>query len=166
MVCHVLFNFGFERKILALKKSFASFVIFAHVGEILKNAFHKNDFFSNLVCVFSQNFSNFGETFQENRQKAFYMSRGTLLQKHYVDFVKQFRTLGNGMSDLRHNFAALLIKLLFCLQMGNWKNSFEGNFTFSVFFRTSRERFLVFFGVWFEAWWSKLNSTSQEEHIH
>ena len=41
------------------------------------------------------------------------------------------------------NFAALLVKLLFCLQMGNWKNSFEGNFTFSDFFRTSREHFLV-----------------------
>ena len=31
-------------------------------------------------------------------------------------------------------FAALLIKLLFCLQMGISKNSFEGNFTFSDFF--------------------------------
>ena len=41
-------------------------------------------------------------------------------------------------------FAALLIKLLFCLQMGNWKNSFEGNFAFSEFFWTSREHFLVF----------------------
>ena len=40
--------------------------------------------------------------------------------------------------------AALLIKLLFCLQMGNWKNSFESNFTFSDFFRTTREQFLVF----------------------
>ena len=42
------------------------------------------------------------------------------------------------------NFAALLIKLLFGLQMGNWKNSFEGNFTFSDFFWTSMEHFLVF----------------------
>ena len=41
-------------------------------------------------------------------------------------------------------FAALLTKLLFCLQMGNWKNSFEGNFAFSEFFWTSREHFLVF----------------------
>ena len=31
-----------------------------------------------------------------------------------------------------------------CLQMGNWKNSFEINFTFSDFFWTSREHFLVF----------------------
>ena len=32
------------------------------------------------------------------------------------------------------NFAALLIKPLFCLETGNWKNSFLGNFTFSAFF--------------------------------
>ena len=32
------------------------------------------------------------------------------------------------------NFAALIIKLLFCVQMGNWKKSFEGKFTFSDFF--------------------------------
>ena len=42
------------------------------------------------------------------------------------------------------NFAALLIKLLFGLQMGNWKNNFEGNFTFSDLFRTSRELFWFF----------------------
>ena len=42
------------------------------------------------------------------------------------------------------NFAALLVKLLFCLQMSNSKKNFEGNFTFSDFFRTSREHFLVF----------------------
>ena len=42
------------------------------------------------------------------------------------------------------NFAALLIKLPFCLQMGNWKNSFEGNFTFFEFSRTSREPFWFF----------------------
>ena len=40
--------------------------------------------------------------------------------------------------------AALLSNLLFCLQMGNWKNNFERIFTFSDFFRTSREHFLVF----------------------
>ena len=43
------------------------------------------------------------------------------------------------------NFAALLIKLLFCHQMGNWKNSFERIFTFSDFFGTSREHFFWFF---------------------
>ena len=42
------------------------------------------------------------------------------------------------------NFAALLIKLLFYHQMSNWKKNFEGNFTFSDFFRTTREHFLVF----------------------
>ena len=42
------------------------------------------------------------------------------------------------------NFAALLTKLLFCHQMSNWKKKFEGNFTFSDFFWTSREHFLVF----------------------
>ena len=41
-------------------------------------------------------------------------------------------------------FATLLVKLLFGLQMVNWKNSFEGNFTFFDFFWTSREHFLVF----------------------
>ena len=41
-------------------------------------------------------------------------------------------------------FAPLLVKLLFGLQMVNWKNSFEGNFAFSDFFWTSREHFLVF----------------------
>ena len=40
--------------------------------------------------------------------------------------------------------AAFLMKLLFRLQMGDWKNSFEGNFTFSDFFGTSRELFLGF----------------------
>ena len=64
------------------------------------------------------------------------------------------------------NFAALISNLLFCPQMGNWKNSFERIFTFSDFFRTSREHVFGFFGVSFEAWWSKLNSSSQDEHIH
>ena len=40
--------------------------------------------------------------------------------------------------------AAVLSNLLFWLQMGNWKNNFERIFTFSDFFRTSREHFLVF----------------------
>ena len=42
------------------------------------------------------------------------------------------------------NFAALLSNLLFCLQMGNWKKSFERIFTFSDFFRTSKKHFLLF----------------------
>ena len=102
---------GSSEKILALKKKVSPVLSFLHTSEnILRNAFHKNDFFSNLVCISSQNFSNFGETFQENRQNAFYMSRGTLLQKHYIDFVKQFRTLGNGMSDLRRKICSLVNK--------------------------------------------------------
>ena len=40
-------------------------------------------------------------------------------------------------------FAALLANLLFCLQMGNWKNSFERIFTFFWFFWTLSEHFLV-----------------------
>ena len=41
-------------------------------------------------------------------------------------------------------FAALLSNLLFCLQMSKWKKNFEGNFTFSGFFWTSREYFWFF----------------------
>ena len=61
-------------------------------------------------------------------------------------------------------FEALLSNLHFCLRMGNWKNSFERIFIFLIF---SDVQGTVFgFVVSFQAWLSKLNSTSQEEHIH
>ena len=62
-------------------------------------------------------------------------------------------------------FAALLSNLHFCLRMGNWKNSFERFFIFLIF-SDVQGTFFGFFVVSFQAWWSKLNSTSQEEHIH
>ena len=64
------------------------------------------------------------------------------------------------------NFAALLSNQHFCLRMGNWKNSFERIFNFSDFFSDVQGTFLGFCVVSFQAWWSKLNSTSQDEHIH
>ena len=41
-------------------------------------------------------------------------------------------------------FAALLSNLHFCLQMGNWKNSFERIFTFFWLFSDVQKHFLVF----------------------
>ena len=95
-------------------------------------------FSSRQKCILSQNFSNFGETFQQNCQKGIYMSRGTLWQKQYDDFAKQIPTCfrQRNVGFFGGKFAAFLSNLHFCLRMGNWKNSFERIFIF----------FLIFFG--------------------
>ena len=87
--------------------------------------FTKTIFFSNLVCIFSQNFSNFGETFQKNRQHAFYLSSGTLLEKQY----------GRNVLNCRWSLLGMLSKLQFtCSQ-----EHFEKGYFFRIFqncFRT------------------------------
>ena len=59
------------------------------------------------------------------------MSRGTLLQKQYVDFVKQLPTLGNEMSDLRRRICSLVIKSALLSSDGqnfsNFGETFEQN---------------------------------------
>ena len=100
----------------------------------MRNSVHKNDIFSNLVCIFSQNFSNFCETFYQNRQNAFYVSRGALLQKHYVDFVKQFSTLGKEMSDLLRKLCSLVNKTAFLSPDEHLEEEFWRKFYFFWFF--------------------------------
>ena len=86
--------------------------------------------------------SNFSNKIVKN---AIYLSRGTLWQKHYVDSVKQFPTLGDKMFDLRRKICSTVVKS--ALFVSRWAigriDNFERNFTFSDFFRTSREHFLV-----------------------
>ena len=83
-------NKKIDKKILALKKNFRQFcqIFILYVRELFEEFHSQKRFFSNLFSIFSQNVSNFGKTFQQNRQHVFYLSSGTLLQKHYVDFVK------------------------------------------------------------------------------
>ena len=111
----------------------------------MRNSVHKNDFFSNLVCIFSQNLSNFGESFYQNRQNAFYVSIGALLQKHYVDFVKQFSTLGKEMSDLLRKLCSLVNKTAFLSPDGQLEEKFWRKFYFFWFFSDVQGTFFWFF---------------------
>ena len=157
-----------EKKLSFWKRSFVSFVkvAFWTSENFLRKSIQKNDFFSNLICIFSQNYTNFGEIFQQNRQHAFYVCRGTLLQKHYVDFVKQFPTLGKELSDLLRKLCSLVSKTAFLSPDEQFEEEFWRKFYFFWFFSDVQGTFFGFFGVSLEAWWSKLNSTSQDEHIH
>ena len=62
------------------------------------------------------------------------MSRGTLLQKHYVDFVKQFPTLGKEMSDLRRKLCSLVNKTAVLSPDGQLEEQFWRNCYFFWFF--------------------------------
>ena len=117
-----------SEKNLSSEKKFRQFCqsCILNVRELFEE-FHsqKRFFFSNLVCIFSQNFSNFGETFQKNRQHAFYLSSGTLLEKQY----------GRNVLNCRWSLLGMLSKLQFtCSQ-----EHFEKGYFFRIFqncFRT------------------------------
>ena len=106
--------------------------------------FTKKIFFQ-LVCIFSQNFSNMAKLF--NRivkmhftcpEEHFYRNIMLTLWNNFGLWAMECRICGR-------KFGASLIKLLFCLQMGIWKNSFERNFTFSDFFLDVQGIFFGFF---------------------
>ena len=128
---------GSSEKNLSFQKiKFRQFcqICILYVPELCEEFYSQKQIFSNLDCIFSQNFSNSGETFQQNRQHAFYVSRGTIYKNIMLTLWNNFRLWARKCRSCGGNFAALLIKPLFCLETGNWKNSFLGNFTFSAFF--------------------------------
>ena len=177
------------KKILFLKKNFRHFCwkCILSVPRTFWGVFIKNLLVFQFSFVFQATFIELpAEIFQQSSKTHFEPKRFELRRKVSTESSKRHFTCPeehfykNNMLTLwtnfrlwarkclicGGNFAALISNLLFCPQMGNWMKNFEGNFTFSDIFRTSREHYFGFFGVSFEAWWSKLNSSSQDEHIH
>ena len=108
------------------------------------NFFSKN-FFFNLVWNLSKEFSSFVEILQQNCQKCILRVQRNTLTKTLCWLCETITDFGRenvrfAAEDLQHCTKICTI----CLQVGNWKNIFERNFTFSLFFRTSREHFFVF----------------------
>ena len=109
------------------------------------NYFFEKLFF-NLEWKLSKDFSSFVEFFQQNCQK-------WTLRVQRVTSTKTLSGLCEAIFDLGQGnvwFAAEILQpsisnLLFCLQMGNWKNSFERIFTFSDFFSDVQGTFFWFF---------------------
>ena len=95
--------------------------------------------FERIFFEFLSKFSN------EIVKKAFYVSRGTLWKKHYVDSVKQFGTLGDKRFDLRRKICSTVVKSsLFVSRWASGRIVLKEILLFLFFFRTSREHFLVF----------------------
>ena len=103
--------------------------------------------FSIYYGIWAKIFPALSKFFNKIVKNELYVSRGTLWQKQYDDFAKQIPTCfrQRNVGFFGGKFAAFLSNLHFCLQMGNWKNSFERIFSFSDFFGTSREHFFWFF---------------------
>ena len=82
VVCHVVFNIGFERKkILVLKIKFRQFcqICILNVGELFEEFFFKNNFSFNWVWILMQNVLNYQRKVSSRVVKtAFYVSSGPL----------------------------------------------------------------------------------------
>ena len=123
-------------------------------------------YFSNRQkCILSQNFSNFGETFQQNCQKG-------ILNVQRNTFRKTICWLCETTSDFGQGnvlFAAEILQPCYqiCTFVSGWAiGRIVLKEFFFLIFSDVQGTFFGFFVVSFQAWWSKLNSTSQEEHIH
>ena len=111
--------------------------------------FFSKSFFFNLVSSLSEDFSSFVKKFSTKLSKLNF----TCPVKHFDQNImltlwNNIRLWARKCLICGRKFAALLSIILFCLQMGNWKNSFERNFTFSD---------LIFLGppgnfFWFFRW--------------
>ena len=133
-------NLSFERKVSSVLSNLHS-----KRPRNFWSIFFQKAFFFNLVSSLSEDFSSFVKKLSTKLSKLNF----TCPVKHFDQNImlilwNNFRLWARNCRIWGRKFAALLIKLLFCLQMGNWKNSFEGNFTFFDIFRTSREPFWFF----------------------
>ena len=114
------------------------------VRELFEEFLSRTCLFLNLNWIMRQKYSKFGKIFQQNRQKCSLRVQRNTLTKTMLAFWNKFRFWARKDRICGGKIEALLSNLHYCLQMGTWKKNFEGNFTFSDFFWTSREHFLVF----------------------
>ena len=145
----VMFNLtscSSEKKSLFWKKKFRQFCqnCILNVRELFDELFLQKAFFSIWLGIWAK-------IFQLCRKVSTNLSKMkfTCPEKHFdknnmLTLWNNFRLWARKCLICGGKFAALLSNLLFCLQIGNWKSSFERIFTFSDFFRTSKEQFLVF----------------------
>ena len=186
---HVLFNFGLKRKkILVLKKKFRHFcwTCILSVPRTFWGVYIKNVLVFQVSLVFQAKFIELpAERFQqlsklhfepklfklwrnlspESSKRHFRCPEEHFDKNNMLTLLNNFRLWARKCRICGGKFEALLSNLHFCLRMGNWKNSSERIFIFLIFSDVQGTVF-GFFVVSFQAWWSKLNSISQEEHIH
>ena len=104
----------------------------------------RNFFSSRQKCILSQNFSNFGETFEQNRQKSILRVQRNTLTKTLLASWNNFRLWAKRFRIRGGKFAALLSNLQFDSRGANRRIVLKEILHFLIFFRTSREHFLVF----------------------
>ena len=165
--CHVSFNFVFERKkILVLKKVSSNLSkLHSKRPRTFWGIFFSKSFFFNLVWNLSKDFSSFVEIFQQNCQK-------WILRVQRITSRKTLSWLCETISDFGKGnvgFAAENLQPCYqiCTFVSRWaigKIVLKEFLLFLIVFGRPKT-FFGFSVVSFKAWWSKLNSTSQEEHI-
>ena len=115
-----------------------------NVRELFVELFFQNVFFSIQYGIWAKIYPALSKFSTKLSKTHFTCPREHFYKNILLTLWNSFRLWARKCRICGGTFAALLIKLLFCLQMGISKNSFEGNFTFSDVFRTFREHFLVF----------------------
>ena len=105
----------------------------------------RRKYFSNRQkCILSQNFPNFGETFQQNRQKGILNVQRNTFRKTICWLCETTSDFGQGIVL----FAAEILQPCYqiCTFVSGWAigRIVLKEFLFFWFFRTSREHFLVF----------------------
>ena len=145
--CHVSFNFVFERKkILVLKKVSSNLSkLHSKRPRTFWGIFFSKSLFLQFSMEFEQRFFQLCRNFSTKLSKMNF----TCPENHFEKNIKltlwnNFRLWERKRRICGGKFAALLSNLHFCLQMGNWKNSFERIFTFFDCFRTSKNIFWFF----------------------
>ena len=98
VVCHVLFNFGFERKNLSSEKKFRQFCQYCilNVGEFLRKFFSKTIFFSIQFGFWGKNVLSYQRKVSSRVVKSvFYVSSGPLWEwvSYFLKFSKVFELL-------------------------------------------------------------------------
>ena len=156
-------NLSSEKKVLSVLSIFHSKRPRKFWGFIFSKTF-----FLQYSLEFERNFSEFLSKFSnEIVKKAFYVSRGTLWKKHYVDSVKQFGTLGDKRFDLRRKICSTVVKSsLFVSRWAIGRIVLKEILLFLIwFFSDVQGTFFGFFVESFLEWSSKLLFSSQAEHI-
>ena len=98
-------NLGFELKVSSVLSNLHSKLPRTFWGFIIS----KTLFFT-LVWNLSENLRALSKFSNKILKNAFYVSRGTLWRKHYVDSVKQFPTLGEKMFELQRKICSTVLK--------------------------------------------------------
>ena len=105
-----------------------------NVRELFVELFFPNVFFSIQYGIWAMIYPALSKFSTKLSKTHFTCPREHFYKNILLTLWNNFRLWARKCRICGGTFAALLIKLLFCLQMGISKNSFEGNFTFSDFF--------------------------------